>query len=132
MKPYKSAADRLPAMILTDGLLQALAFYKAKEHLKDVYNAVEAWFQQLNGQGQTWRLLEERLLTCSVAEYRADTSEALAFVSWLKRLTEARYKELKRLEDAKKAKHAAAGDTEQAFPGGDQPDSPHDTEECHE
>lgn len=127
LKAYKSAAERLPAMILTNGLLQTLAFYKAKDYLSAVYQAVETWFQQLNQQEPSWRFLEGRLLTCSVADYRADTYEALAFAAWLKRFTETRYEELKRQKDAAKAEQGAVGVIEQAAPGGDQPGAAQDT-----
>jgi CRISPR-associated protein Cmr5 len=116
-KEYKSAADRLPAMILTCGLLQTLTFYKTKDNLVPVYEDVEAWFREACGLPPDRELLT-RLLTDSPAEYRADTQEALAFATWLKRFADAKNKDRERREaearprtEAEKAAAATTGQT---------------------
>lgn len=116
-KEYKSAADRLPTMILTCGLLQALTFYKTKDNLVPVYEDVEAWFRTACGLPSNQDLLT-RLLNGSPAEYRADTHEALAFTTWLKRFVDAKNKDRERREaearrcaEAEKAAAATGGQT---------------------
>jgi CRISPR-associated protein Cmr5 len=88
-KEYGSVVRGLPAMIQTDGLAHTLAFLKAKgkEHHLSAYNAVSTWVMQ--HMNQTGDLLEF-LLKCSTNEYRQATTEALAYLHWLKRFVEAK------------------------------------------
>ncbi|GFP27357.1 type III-B CRISPR module-associated protein Cmr5 [Candidatus Hakubella thermalkaliphila] len=92
-KDYKSAADKFPAMIMSCGLLQALTFYKSKD--KELYDALAIWFREKLGMAGDRDLLDYAV-SLSVSEYRAATTEALAFLTWLKRFADAKYQEAQR------------------------------------
>jgi CRISPR-associated protein Cmr5 len=93
---YGGWVKRLPALILTNGLGQTLAFLRAKgkndpqSPAQAVYDHVSDWVVNQVGPG-TGTLLEWILRQDSTA-YRRATTEALAFVSWLKRFAEAELK----------------------------------------
>ncbi|MDW8172388.1 MAG: type III-B CRISPR module-associated protein Cmr5 [Anaerolineae bacterium] len=88
-KDYGSLVRSLPAMIQTDGLAHTLAFLnaKGKEHHKSAYNTVSQWV--MSQLGKSGNLLEA-LLEFSTNDYRRATSEALAYLHWLKRFVEAK------------------------------------------
>lgn len=89
-KDYGSLVRGLPAMIQTDGLAHTLAFLKAKgkDHHVSAYGTISRWVLGELGKGQGDLL--EHLLNCSTIDYRRATSEALAYLQWLKRFVEAR------------------------------------------
>lgn len=86
---YGSLAREMPTMIQVNGLAQTLAFLKAKkkEHHLKMFNHLSTWVcKQLQ--------LEKGDLLTNVMEidsqlYRRATSEALAYLQWVKRFTEA-------------------------------------------
>jgi CRISPR-associated protein Cmr5 len=96
-KKYGSLARKVPMLVLTNGLGQTLAFLKAKgksdpadehtvlfRHLSDwVLSQVAPNTTASNGDLLQWVLHND-----SVA-YRRATTEALAFLNWLKRFAEA-------------------------------------------
>ena len=90
----KNAALRLPAMLLTMGLGQTVAFYlsKDKEHqevlrLLAEHLAQEGFYDSHRGIcGET--LLQE-IKGSTIREYILLSEEALKFATWLKRLAEA-------------------------------------------
>jgi CRISPR-associated protein Cmr5 len=96
-KKYGSLARKVPMLVLTNGLGQTLAFLKAKgkndsanehtvlfRHLSDwVLSQVAPSATASNGYLLQWVLEND-----SVA-YRRATTEALAFLTWLKRFAEA-------------------------------------------
>ena len=92
-KEYKSAAQKLPSMIINCGLLQTIAFYKAKgDNEGEVYSALEKWLkEEFNIQNSD---LIDYIINLPVPDYRVITREALAFSIWLKRFSEIKYKEL--------------------------------------
>lgn len=92
-KDYKSAADKFPAMIISCGLLQALTFYKAKE--PQLYDDLAGWFREKFGLAANADILQY-VLGLSVSDYRTVTTEALAFLTWLKRFADAKYQEVQR------------------------------------
>jgi len=92
-KDYKSAADKFPAMIISCGLLQALTFYRAKE--RQLYDDLAAWYREEFGLAPDKDLLED-VLALPVSEYRVRTTQALSFLTWLKRFADAKYQEAKR------------------------------------
>jgi CRISPR-associated protein Cmr5 len=90
-KEYGSLVRGLPAMILTDGLGQALAFLRAKaggeinaHHY--AYNHLSSWVSAWSG--NEGKDLLELVLSKSTNEYRQYTNEALAYLHWLKRFVE--------------------------------------------
>ena len=91
---YGSLARRVPALVQTNGLGQTLAFLKAKgknskahqvlyEHLSDWVTGQMGWQK---------KLLAE-VVGRDTADYRRATTEAIAFLNWLKRFAEAELKE---------------------------------------
>jgi len=89
---YGGWVKKLPALILTNGLGQALAFLLAKgkrqEAAKTLYDHLSKWIMAEVAQVQGVKLLDW-LIKHDSAHYRRATTEALAFVNWLKRFAEA-------------------------------------------
>jgi len=95
-KEYRSYVRKLPTMILTNGLGQALAFVVSK---KEEGNAYELIYNQLTGYMKSKCVtrismdpskedLLEWIISCDSQTYRYITQEILAFLNWLKRFTE--------------------------------------------
>ncbi len=96
-KKYGSLARKVPMLVLTNGLGQTLAFLKAKgkndpadEHTKLLHHLSKWVLSQVapdttasNGDLLQW------VLDNDSAAYRWATTEALAFLTWLKRFAEA-------------------------------------------
>jgi CRISPR-associated protein Cmr5 len=96
-KGYSSLARKVPMLVLTNGLGQTLAFLKAKgkndpadehtvlfRHLSRwVLSQVAPSSPATNGDLLQWVLQNDS------AAYRRATTEALAFLTWLKRFAEA-------------------------------------------
>lgn len=87
---YAALARSAPASIQTNGLGQVLAFWcskKEKEH-STIYNHVSTWVCGRMGWSEDLlkRLIAEDSTT---GDYRRATSEAMAFLAWLKRFAEA-------------------------------------------
>ena len=90
----RSAVNKLPAMILANGLLATAAFCEAEgggESRKDMKKAMDATAKHLAKRGliasnisNTQGLIED-LSGRSSAELQRAASEALAFISYLKR-----------------------------------------------
>ncbi len=76
-------------MILTNGLGHALTFLRAKNrpHHKALYEALSAWLRDPLHMQDTD--LIEWLMQNSSNHYRRATTEALAYLVWLKRFAEA-------------------------------------------
>jgi CRISPR-associated protein Cmr5 len=91
-KKYKSLAHSATADIQQNGLGQTLALWRAKSnetHQQALYNAVSNWVKsQIKWQGNS-HLLEWIVNQAQSDEYRRATSEAIAFLQWLKRFAEA-------------------------------------------
>ncbi|GBD02186.1 hypothetical protein HRbin18_01922 [bacterium HR18] len=94
-KKYGSLARKVPMLVLTNGLGQTLAFLKAKgknnqqnEHTV-LFRHLSTWtMRQVAPSVSNPDLLEWLLMNDSVA-YRRATTEALAYLAWLKRFAEA-------------------------------------------
>jgi CRISPR-associated protein Cmr5 len=91
---YSALARKVPAMIQTNGLGQALAFLRAKagrnkesEHWL-IYGHISAWVMKQLNQDEAGSLLEWVVQNDSPT-YRRATNEAMAFLNWLKRWAEA-------------------------------------------
>ncbi len=90
---YRQEVQGLPAMILTNGLGQTLAFLRAKSKGGRADDEHAAAYQHLCSwiclqMGWTGDLLE-RVTATDVAGYRRAQLEALAVLGWLKRFAEA-------------------------------------------
>ncbi|MCL4880527.1 MAG: type III-B CRISPR module-associated protein Cmr5 [Anaerolineae bacterium] len=91
-KEYGSLVRGLPAMIQHDGLAPTLAFLKAKKkdhHLK-AYNQLSDWVKSQIPFEANFDDLLECLIKNNSTTYRHATTEALAYLSWLKRFVEAK------------------------------------------
>ncbi len=82
---FKAGARQLPSIIVSNGLIPALAFYKSKDERKEVYKVLNKWLKDR-------KIVKEDALDELVKEdfvyLRIATSEALAFADWLKRMAE--------------------------------------------
>ena len=101
---YGSIIKKAPAMILTNGLAQALAFMRAKAAHKagkppsvenqahlNAYNHISHWVMgEAFGRQQNDEMLLEELTNRDSNDYRLATTETLAYMNWLKRFVEAR------------------------------------------
>lgn len=100
---YRSTVLKLPSLILTNGLGQSLAFLKSKGKKSKgkgdesnaeerVYLNLQGWLTKpdvINWGRATQSELIERIMAINSDKYRLVTSEALAFLNWLKRFADA-------------------------------------------
>ncbi len=94
---YGGWVKKLPALVLTNGLGQTLAFLRAKGKGKanapqTLYNHLSTWIMGEVAHEKGSLLLLEWLMQQDSATYRRATTEALAFINWLKRFAEAQLK----------------------------------------
>jgi CRISPR-associated protein, Cmr5 family len=89
IKKFETNAKKLPSLIVSNGLIPTLAFYK-KEDKKLVYNTINEWLKEK-------KLIEndalEDLVNSNSQILRLATIEVLAIANWLKRIVEAEIKE---------------------------------------
>ncbi|SFQ19948.1 type III-B CRISPR module-associated protein Cmr5 [Caldicoprobacter faecalis] len=102
---YRSYTEKIPIMILTNGLGQTLAFIKAKMNVKKEgnsgekkENAYKILYDQISDYLKSEistrikmdenKDLVEWVISCHLKEYRFITQEILAFMNWLKRFAE--------------------------------------------
>lgn len=97
-KEYKALAKGAPSLIMTSGLMPALAFYKGKEQahrtlLDDVIRwlAGRIWNQQMGpGQGvQTFAPFMAGLHDADSQTYLRATDEALEILKWIRQFVDA-------------------------------------------
>jgi CRISPR-associated protein Cmr5 len=89
-KEYSQLSKGAPADIQTFGLGQTLAFWNAKgeTHHLNLLNHVSAWvLEQMKVTGST-SLLDWLINRASTDDYRRATTEAIAFLNWVKRFAE--------------------------------------------
>ncbi len=84
---YGSWARKLPAMIQTNGLAQAMAFLcaKNKDHHKLLYKHVSEWVLRDDDRHNE---LIPLILRESSGSYRRRTTEAISYSLWLRRFAE--------------------------------------------
>ncbi len=93
---YRALVKGAMAEIQTNGLGQALAFWAAKkeEHHKALASHVSEWVKsELKITDPKKNLLEWVTQDARTDQYRRATSEAMAFLAWLKRFAEAELKD---------------------------------------
>lgn len=95
-RKYRGLVLKLPVMILTNGLGQALAFLKSKgkgnadDPHEIVYAHLQKWlFSEIRWTGATQPTLIERIFNTTSETYRQATTEALSYLHWLRRFAEA-------------------------------------------
>lgn len=87
----RSYIKRLPLMIQTNGLGQALAFYysKEKEH-RDIYNQIAKWFSPT--EKHTFITIDEELIYAisqmNRRTYRVVTAEVIELLNWMRRFAD--------------------------------------------
>ncbi|MBI4612632.1 MAG: type III-B CRISPR module-associated protein Cmr5 [Planctomycetes bacterium] len=96
-KGISDNAKKAPAMVQSNGLAQAVAFFVEKWGKDDdVLGALQDWIlkkaEHLPIDRNKTNLLDA-ILACDSSTYRAVTAEALAYLGWLKRLAGAHEKE---------------------------------------
>lgn len=96
-KEFGSLVRSLPSLILSDGLGMTLAFLRAKDkdthrtHYFEAYRNISMWVvKELELTVNHDALLDWVVNTSGSEEYRRATAETLAYLSWLKRFTEAK------------------------------------------
>lgn len=93
-KEYASHAKKLPQLIVSNGLVPTLAFYKSKgKERTQIYLDLELWFNYKYKNLISNAHLFEYLLNTDANWLRVITSEAIAFSQWLKRMAEVELKE---------------------------------------
>ncbi|PWA13085.1 type III-B CRISPR module-associated protein Cmr5 [Pueribacillus theae] len=87
----RSYIKRLPLMIQTNGLGQALAFYysKEKEH-QDIYKVISTWFSPK--EKHTFITIDEELIYAITkmnrSTYRMITNEVIELLIWMRRFAD--------------------------------------------
>ena len=94
-KKYGSLARRVPMLVLTNGLGQTLAYLRSKgkddqsnEH-NVLFRHLSAWTMRQVAPNEKDRALLAWVLNTNSDAYRRATTEALAYLTWLKRFAEA-------------------------------------------
>ncbi|GAB4390158.1 MAG: hypothetical protein Kow0025_20300 [Thermodesulfovibrionales bacterium] len=84
---YKNLAKSLPALIMSNGLMQSLAFLKAKgkEHHTDLGNQICKYVLQVD----TLEEGLEKLHSMKGSQYRRATEEAIEVLKWIRQLADA-------------------------------------------
>jgi CRISPR-associated protein Cmr5 len=96
---YKSYTKKVPMLIKTNGLGATVAFMNSKgKAYKSILDNLESWFNTdpkfstiyrgLGGDG-----LVQKIMNCETTNYRALTTEAMAYLGWLKRFADGLIKE---------------------------------------
>lgn len=89
---FKRNAMRLPQLIVNNGLVPTLAFYKSKKEAVDVFTALNEWLNSKFKFGNSKDALDY-CLKADFQKLRLATVEALALAEWLKRIVEAEIKD---------------------------------------
>jgi CRISPR-associated protein Cmr5 len=91
-KKYKSGAKKLPVLIKTNGLGQALAFIKNRDNFPNLYDQIATWLRSkgLIGTGE----MVDLAIVMESGEYRRVTTETLALLNWIRRFVDGLMKEV--------------------------------------
>ncbi|MGB9823756.1 MAG: type III-B CRISPR module-associated protein Cmr5 [Candidatus Hydrothermia bacterium] len=101
VKNYSSHVKRIPSIIVNNGLIPALAFYKSKgEDRKQIFQDISEILEKLNFKPYLdWKNnnpnkdLLDFLLEADPQKLRLITNEILNIAAWLKRMAEIELKE---------------------------------------
>jgi CRISPR-associated protein Cmr5 len=91
---YESYTKKVPMFIKTNGLGATVAFMQSKgKACKMILNNLESWFETDIKFSSIYKAIEgnglvEKTINCNTSEYRALTTEALAYLNWLKRFAD--------------------------------------------
>lgn len=85
-KNYKSYLKRLPALIQTNGLGQALVFYYSEKGVYyDIYQQISKWIKTKYPEMMPDDDLIKTVVNIDNAEYRLLTVEVVALINWMRR-----------------------------------------------
>ena len=98
-KEHVNTAKGLPALIMNSGLMQVLAFCHEKGKANElVASHLRTWLnQRFNGVARDpgFELFMQSLLKAQPADYQAITTEAYAWLRWMRQMASARVKDSK-------------------------------------
>lgn len=91
---YRNLAKAAPALIMSNGLMQTLAFYqdKGKPHHLTLAGQLRRWIMKReggNGQDPGFQLVMNGLLRAQPDQYRRATDEALLILRWIRQFAAA-------------------------------------------
>ena len=93
-KEHVNIAKGLPALIMNSGLMQVLAFCHEKGKANELVAAhLRTWLnQRFNGVARDpgFELFMQSLLKANPADYQAITTEAFAWLRWMRQMSSAR------------------------------------------
>lgn len=95
-KKYKSSAKKLPVLIKTNGLGQALAFINKRDNGNiKLYDMIGEWLacKQLIELGENGELVDV-IISKPSNEYRRITTETLALLNWVRRFVDGLMKDV--------------------------------------
>lgn len=99
-KEHVNIAKGLPALIMNSGLMQVLAFCHEKGKAnEEVATHLRTWLnQRFNGVARDpgFELFMQSLLKAQPADYQAITTEAFAWLRWMRQMASARVKQEKK------------------------------------
>lgn len=99
-KEHANIAKGLPALIMNSGLMQVLAFCHEKGKANEqVATHLRTWLNlRFNGVARDpgFELFMQSLLKASPADYQAITTEAYAWLRWMRQMSSARLKQDKK------------------------------------
>jgi CRISPR-associated protein Cmr5 len=99
-KEHVNIAKGLPALIINSGLMQVLAFCHEKGKANElVATHLRTWLnQRFNGVARDpgFELFMQSLLKANPADYQAITTEAYAWLRWMRQMSSARVKQDKK------------------------------------
>ncbi len=94
-KKYKSGAKKLPTLIQTNGLAQALAFINNRdEGNKELYNMIGKWLNRKQLVKNSDSELVDIVISKPSNEYRRITTETLALLNWVRRFVDGLMKDV--------------------------------------
>ena len=91
-KEYRNLAKSAPAMIMTNGLMQTLAFLKGKgkEHHLALLDHLTGWLKEKKMVDETgFNAVMDTLSSMNSTAYQRATEEAMAILRWLRHLADA-------------------------------------------
>ena len=86
-KKYKSGAKKLPVLIKTNGLAQALAYIEGRDNFPKLYDQIDEWLHckgLLIGQDP----MIDQVIAMNSDKYRRITTETLALLNWIRRFVD--------------------------------------------
>lgn len=93
-KEYKNLSKGAPALVMTNGLMQALAFYnsRGKPHATALSEHIQEWLSRSNLVIKSdFQTTMKDLAACDSVRYMRATEEALEILRWIRQFADALY-----------------------------------------